>query len=211
MRLKAGEALGQKTEFKKEFKPGLKLETEIQFLKGVGPKLGDVLSRKGIKTVQDLIENYPRAYEDRRAARTISSLKPNELVSLKAQVANVSSFNMGKSRRKIYDVTLSDSSGKIHCKFFRVPYRGYFERFRVGETVRVVGKVTFYRSVLEFHHPDLEEIKPEEDEVKDQILPIYPETEGLSTRQIQKPCSSWDRCKSPLGTSIRRLRPISSP
>jgi ATP-dependent DNA helicase RecG len=186
MGLKTGQKAGQKLGEKSEFKPGLKLDTQIQFLKGVGPKLGDVLSRKDIKTVQDLIEYYPRAYEDRRAARTISSLKPNELVSLKAQVASVSSYNMGKSRRKIYDVTLTDGSGKIHCKYFRVPYRGYFERFRVGETVRIVGKVTFYRSVLEFHHPDLEEIRPEEDEIKDQILPIYPETEGLSTRQIQK-------------------------
>ncbi len=167
-------------------KPTLKLETAIQFLKGVGPKLGDVLSKKDIKDVRDLIEYYPRAYEDRRAARNIASLQPGELVSLKAQIANVSSYNMGKSRRKIYDVTLFDGSGKIHCKYFRVPYRGYFERFKVGEMVRVVGKVTFYRSMKEFHHPDLEEIKPEEDESKDQVLPIYPETEGLSTRQIQK-------------------------
>ncbi len=173
------------------FKPGLKLDTPIQFLKGVGPKLGDVLSKKGIRDIRDLIEYYPRAYEDRRAARNIASLKPGELVSLKAQIVNVSSYNMGKSRRKIYDVTLYDGSGKIHCKYFRVPYRGYFERFKIGEMLRVVGKVTFYRSSIEFHHPDLEEIKAEEEESKDQeskdqVLPIYPETDGLSTRQIQK-------------------------
>ncbi len=167
-------------------RPSLKLDTPIQFLKGVGPKLGDILSKKDIKDVKDLIEYYPRAYEDRRVARNISSLKPGELVSLKAQVASVSSYNMGKSRRKIYDVTLYDGSGKIHCKYFRVPYRGYFERFKVGELVRVVGKVTFYRSQIEFHHPDLEEINAEDEESKDQVLPIYPETEGLSTRHIQK-------------------------
>ncbi len=171
---------------KPTFKPGLKIDTPIQFLKGVGPKLGDILSKKDIKNVQDLIEYYPRAYEDRRAARNIASLQPGELVSLKAQVAGVSSYNMGKSRRKIYDVTLYDGSGKIHCKYFRVPYRGYFERFKIGNEVRVVGKVTFYRNVIEFHHPDLEEIKPDEEDSKDQVLPIYPETEGLSTRHIQK-------------------------
>ncbi len=171
---------------KPQHKPGLRLDTQIQFLKGVGPKLGEVLARKEIRVVQDLLENYPRAYEDRRAARNIASLKPNELVSLQAQIQNVSSYAMGKSNRKIYDVTLYDGSGKIHCRYFRVPYRGYFERFKVGQPVRVVGKVTFYRSMMEFHHPDLEEIKPEEEETKDQVLPIYPETEGLSTRQIQK-------------------------
>ena len=53
---------------KPTFKPGLKIDTPIQFLKGVGPKLGDILSKKDIKNVQDLIEYYPRAYEDRRWA-----------------------------------------------------------------------------------------------------------------------------------------------
>ncbi len=171
---------------------GLRLDTPIQFLKGVGPKLGSLLEGKGIFTIQDLLEYYPRAYEDRRAARNIASLKPDELVSLKAKVVRVSSFNMGKSTRKIYDVTLADATGKIHCKYFRVPYKGYFERFQPNQIVRVIGKVTFYRSQIEFHHPDIQTIQssqdgdPADESEQDQILPIYPETDGLTTRQLGK-------------------------
>jgi ATP-dependent DNA helicase RecG len=184
----------------------LRMDTQIQFLKGVGPKLGEILRKKGIATVQDLLEWYPRAYEDRRAARNIASLQPDELVSLKAQVLRVSSFNMGKSKRKIYDVTLRDATGKIHCKFFRVPYKGYFERFQPGQTVRVIGKVTYYRGQIEFHHPDLQDEaetgvsvdgaadaseSPEvRTEAHDDVLPIYPETEGLTTRQLMRMIAS---------------------
>lgn len=163
----------------------LRLETEIQYLKGVGPKLGALFSRNGIKTVLDLLQNYPRAYEDRRAARNIASLKEGDVVSLKARVANISSYNMGRSSRKIYDILIRDNSGQIRCKYFRSPYKGYFERFQNGKEVRVVGKVTNYRGRLEFHHPDLKDIEPEED-LKDALIPIYVETEGLSSAKIER-------------------------
>jgi ATP-dependent DNA helicase RecG len=163
----------------------LRLETEIQFVKGVGPKLGALFSRHGIKTVLDLLQNYPRAYEDQRAARNIASLKENDVVSLKAKVMSLTSYNMGKSSRKIYDILVRDSSAQIRCKFFRTPYKGYFERFQQGKEVRVVGKVTNYRGRLEFHHPDLRDIEPNED-IKDALIPIYVETEGLSSAKIEK-------------------------
>jgi ATP-dependent DNA helicase RecG len=164
----------------------LKLDTQVQYLKGVGPKLGEVLRKKGVETIQDLLEWYPRAYEDRRAARNIASLVPDELVSLKAQVVRVSSYSMGKSSRKIYDVTLRDGTGKIHCKFFRVPYKGYFERFQPNQIVRVIGKVTHYRGQIEFHHPDIQDDQGEEAGEQDAMTPVYPESEGLTNRQIRK-------------------------
>ncbi|NUN07380.1 MAG: ATP-dependent DNA helicase RecG, partial [Bdellovibrio sp.] len=163
----------------------LRLDTSIQYLKGVGPKLGDLFSRKGLKTLGDLLEFYPRAYEDQRAARNIASLKADDIVSIKAQVATVHSVNMGRSTRKMFDVVVRDASGQIHCKYFRVPYKGYFERFKPHTEVRVVGKVTEYRGRLEFHHPDIRDIEPE-DEGKDALIPLYTEIEGLATAKIMK-------------------------
>ena len=163
----------------------LRLDSEVQYIKGVGPKLGALFSRHGIKTVLDLMQNYPRAYEDRRAARNIASLKLNDVVSLKAKVVNVSSYNMGRSSRKIYDILIRDQSGQIRCKYFRAPYKGYFERFTIGKEVRVVGKVIDYRGRIEFHHPDLRDVEPDED-LKDALIPIYVENEGLSSAKISK-------------------------
>lgn len=169
----------------------MRFDTPIQFIKGVGPKLGDRFRDYGIQTAQDLLEWYPRAYEDRRAARSIDSLQANELVSLRAEVIGVSSYNLGKSRRKVWDVIVKDQTGRIHCKFFRVPYKGYFERFQtakggVAQKVRVIGKVTLYRGNLEFHHPDLQEDVPDALSDDDVLIPIYPETEGITNRALRK-------------------------
>ncbi len=164
----------------------LKFDTPIQFIKGVGPKLGDRFKDHGVFTVQDLLEWYPRAYEDRRAARSISSLQPDELVSLRAEVVAIKSFNLGKSRRKVYDLVVRDPTGRINCKFFRVPYKGYFERFKPLSKIRVIGKVTLYRGSLEFHHPDLQDDSPDTVTDDDVVVPIYPETEGLTNRQLRK-------------------------
>ena len=164
---------------------GLRLDSHIQYLKGVGPKLGDLFTRKGLKTLADLFEFYPRAYEDQRAARNIASLKPDDIVSIKAQVVTVHSINMGRSTRKMYDVVVRDATGQIHCKYFRVPYKGYFERFKPFKEVRVVGKVTEYRGRIEFHHPDIRDIEPDE-ETQDALIPLYTEIEGLATAKIMK-------------------------
>lgn len=167
----------------------IEIDTPIQFLKGVGPKLGNVLGKRGIHTVNDLLEWYPRAYEDRRAARSISTLEPGQIVSLKAQILKVSSMNLGRSHRKIYEVVIQDKTGRIACKYFRVPYRGYFERFQVGMDVRVMGKVTEYRGRKEFHHPDIHVVQMNEEE-EDRLIPLYTETEGLSPQKLRKMIAS---------------------
>lgn len=160
-------------------------DTPVQYLKGVGPKIAGLLSKRGIYTASDLLHWYPRAYEDRRAARTISSLSPGEIVSFVAYIKNVRSMNLGRSRRKIYDVSVSDNSGLIHCKYFRTPYKGYFERFQPGMKVRVVGKVTDYRGRIELHHPDIKDFEKEEEQ-DDELVPLYSETEGINSRRLRK-------------------------
>lgn len=200
----------------------LQFDTEVQFVKGVGPKLGDLLRRRGIARVQDLLEYFPRTYEDRRAVRQIRSLVPEQMVSLKAQVLKVRSMPMGKSKRRIWEVLVGDSSGRISCKYFRVPYKGYFERFQPMQEVRVIGKVTQYRGAIEFHHPDIHPVK-EDEEITNALIPIYTEIEGLSSAKIarlirtvleQKPpeiLPSWINQKYGLMPLDQALRQIHEP
>ncbi len=163
----------------------LQFDTSVQFVKGIGPKLGDFLRSRGIERVQDLLEYYPRAYEDRRAVCHIQSLVPDQLVSLKAHIHKVRSMPMGKSNRRIWEVVVADSTGRIACKYFRMPYKGYFERFEPFQEVRVIGKVTHYRGTMEFHHPDIHPTA--QDEVNENsLVPIYAAIEGLTSSKISR-------------------------
>lgn len=197
----------------------LQIDTDIQYVKGVGPKLGDLFRRRGIFRVRDLLEFYPRTYEDRRAVRHIQSLVPDQLVSIKARILKIRSMFLGRSKRKMYEIVIGDSTGRISCKFFRVPYRGYFERFEANQEVRVIGKVTFYRGSKEFHHPDIHPITAE-DENENDLIPIYTEIEGLSSARMARliqtvvgqpipdPLPTWIREKFsllPLETAIRTI------
>ncbi len=145
------------------------------------------------------MEWFPRAYEDRRNAKNIASLESGQLVALRASVVAVRSHPLGRSQRRVWDVTIKDATGVIHCKFFRVPYKGYFERFQPHTAVQVIGKPILYRGVMEFHHPELKELTapPKEkttiqidgardsiDDSMEGLFPIYPETEGLSQRRL---------------------------
>ena len=100
----------------------VRLDDPIQYLKGVGPKLGDTLRKRGISTIGDLLHWYPKGYEDQRAARSIASL-PGQFVSLKAKIKGVRQMNMGVVIERCTMWVLMDGTGVITCKYFRSPYR----------------------------------------------------------------------------------------
>ena len=163
------------------------LDTQIQYLKGVGPGLGRLFEKRGVKTVGELLDWYPRAYEDRCRVKGIRELVPDKLVVFRGVVAGLKSIPLGKTQRRIWDLAIRDSSGTIHCKFFRTPFRGYFDRFQVGTAVEVVGKPIRYRGSLELHHPELQIIQNDEEEIiPEGLFPIYTETEGLSQKRLIK-------------------------
>lgn len=164
---------------------GLDFDTPVQFLKGVGPKLGDLFASRGVVTVSDLLEWYPRAYEDRRSAKSIDSLEEDQVVSLRAQILGIRTIPLGKTHRKLYEVLIGDATGKVSCKFFRVPFRGYFERFELYQKVRVSGKVIRYQGRIEFHHPDLAPLEDPDQLTADELRPIYTETEGLKPGKLK--------------------------
>lgn len=178
------------------------LDTPIQFLKGVGPALGERLKRKGIYNINDLVEFIPRTYEDQRFDRKIINLEENETVKIKAKILKSRQFNVRGGKRKIYELLVFDETGSIICKFFRLPFRGYFNNFEPHMEVYITGTVIKYGGRKEFHHPEIEIIKSEtqtksenlnnpDDEIpelkprENALVPIYSETEGLSQKKIR--------------------------
>ncbi len=171
----------------------LDLQTPIQFLKGVGPALGDRLKKKGIYNIKDLVEFIPRAYEDQRLNRKINNLEIGETVKLKAQVLKSRQFALRGGKRKMYELLVKDETGSIVCKFFRLPFKGYFNNFEPMMNLYVTGTVVLYGGKKEFHHPDIEIIKKADVDTNDEgsaprensLIPVYSETEGLTQKKIR--------------------------
>jgi len=64
----------------------LELSTPVQYVKGIGPRVAEVLAAKGISTVEDLLYYLPFRYEDRLNPRGIGELRPGEMATVIAEV-----------------------------------------------------------------------------------------------------------------------------
>lgn len=164
--------------------------TEIQFLKGVGPAYAEILKKKGIYFFKDLIEYYPRTYQDLSFNKKISELSPGENASLKLNYVNIKKQRIGRTR-SLTTLTFSDGESFLEAKYFKSPYRGYFDQFTPHCKVQVSGKIKEFRGRFEITHPDITFIKEDSSEytpsvvAKDQISPVYPESERLNQKKIR--------------------------
>jgi ATP-dependent DNA helicase RecG len=160
------------------------LHTEVQFLKGIGPRVADTLATKGIHTLEDLLYYLPFRYEDRINPRTIEQLQPGEMASV---IAEVRTSGLFKTRRMpVFEMTAGQGRSKLKCLWFR---GGYLEgKFRPGALVALYGKVelsTFGRGGLQMLQPQFEILH--EPPVEGEAVPESPEQqhfESLETGRI---------------------------
>ena len=163
----------------------LKLETNIQYLKGVGPRLAELFAKRNIYTLEDLIHWYPRTYRDQRVIEDFAQLVPGAYVTLYGYIEKKKVLRRGP-RNRIYEVVIKTKGGWIACKYFRLPYRGYFDGMEIDQKVKVVGQVSYYRNQPEFHHPDIYPFKEEEEDQQDALIPVYTEMEKISQNKVRK-------------------------
>ena len=166
------------------------LDTPIQFVKGVGPKISALLGRKEISSVGDAFYFLPRTYEDRSTLRKISELQPMEYALFSGVILDTDVFRMKGGKRKIFTVKVGDGTGQINCKWFNFNERFMFNILKPGNKVFVSGTTSLYSGRMEIHHPDIE-VVDEKDSADDKIhygriVPIYSETEGLKQKLIRR-------------------------
>ena len=150
----------------------------VQFLKGVGPKMARLLEKVGVRTVEDLVFYFPRAYQDRSRARPLSMVVDGEPVLVVVEVRGAESFRT-RSGKLLTKVAVADRSGHASLVFFnaRFSLQSQFEKL-IGCTLAVYGSPSRDRLSLQFTSPEWEVVETEAE--AERILPVYPLTEGLS-------------------------------
>lgn len=165
------------------------LSSPIQYVKGVGPKLAQLLSKKGISTVEDALYFLPRDYEDRRRLTPLGSLRSGAFSVCFGKVVQLKPQRMGRKLR--LEALLKDSSGELHLFWFHA-YEKLLEDFKLGTEVVVSGEVRLQGSKFQMPHPDYERVeevrqgKPVISLNFGRVVPIYSETEGLHQKTIRK-------------------------
>jgi ATP-dependent DNA helicase RecG len=111
--------------------------TSVQYVKGIGPRLADVLAGKGIHTVDDLLRYLPFRYEDRLNPRTIPELRAGEMATVIAEVRNSGLFRT--RRMPIFQMTAGQGHARLKCIWFNATYLR--DKFKPGQVVALYGKV----------------------------------------------------------------------
>ncbi|MFH1831061.1 MAG: ATP-dependent DNA helicase RecG [Pseudomonadota bacterium] len=172
------------------------LTTPVQYVKGVGPRLAQVLSRMGILTVGDLLAVTPIRYIDRRKVLAISELTPGKDRTISgAVVASGISF-LGARKKRIYEIIIEDGTGKVSAKFFHFRQSYFQKKYVPGTKLMLSGDVSAYKNTFQFIHPEMEVLSTtgEPSDTGGKIVPIYPLTEGLYQKTMRKIIrNAWDK------------------
>lgn len=159
-----------------------KFHRPIIELSGVGKTTEKRLAKLGISTYGDLVYLFPRAYENRGNIRHLSKFdidtKCAFLLTVGSEVKNARlRGNMTVSKFKAFD-----ESGSCEVVFFNSPY--VKDVFSVGSEFRFWGKCTLNGKKLQLLNPSYEPYI-EGCELPD-LIPIYPLTEGISSKALDK-------------------------
>src|SRR5262245_23487553 len=167
----------------------LRLDSDVQFVKGVGPRRGSLLASRGIRTVQDLLLHIPRAYQDRSTFLPLASLRVGQDVAIRARVYR-SRMIETRTRGRIFDVILTDGGSFAHAKWFHGAYLQTRD-FSAGRELVLFGRVELdrFESKLAFYNPEFEFIDQADETASLDIgrtVPVYEEIAGITTRQFRR-------------------------
>ena len=180
----------------------LRLDTEVQYVKGVGPRRSTLLVARGIRTVGDMLLHIPKSYQDRAQFVRLDSLHPGQDAAVHARIYQ-SRMIQTRSRGGIFHAVLTDGTSFVHAKWFHGAYIHQSRSFSAGREVVMYGRVDFDprdRNFV-FFNPEFELLgeaaearstgTQEEPAAADsldigRIVPIYEEMGGLTSRQQRR-------------------------
>ncbi len=166
------------------------LDTPIEYLKGVGPKRGELLRKElGISTYYDLLTHYPFRYVDKSRFYKIAEINNDSAyVQLRGKIVDTEMLGKGASQRFV--VTLQDDSGTLELVYFQ-GIKWIKDKFTIGSEYVVFGKPSLFNGRYNISHPDTELFTEWSATPADPLHPLYSTSEksksqGVNSRLLSK-------------------------
>ena len=173
-------------------------DTDVMYMKGVGPKIAYKLNKLGIYTAQDLIMYFPKKHIDYSSRTLIRDLKEGENTTVFGYIRSVSAFNT-KNNLSVVKVSVTDESGRIELSFFQAKSNRFMlerikSQFPANAGIMLSGKVkrNNFDGKLTFDKPNYSIMTGEFLEDKNsnlnlaRIVPIYTVCEDLSIKVLRR-------------------------
>ncbi|MFM1878992.1 MAG: hypothetical protein RLZZ241_1858 [Bacteroidota bacterium] len=159
------------------------LNTDITYLKGVGPSRAKLLSRElGITSYQDLLFFFPNRYIDKTRYFKINTLERNGSdVQIIGQIVHLKTVEQKKGKRLV--ATFRDETGEMELVWFR-SQQWFKDKLKLGEPYVIFGRVNWYNGTFSMAHPELELLSQHQQTLRIKMQPIYPSSETLGKNGI---------------------------
>ena len=164
--------------------------TPIEYLKGVGPKRGEVLRKEAeVKTFGDLIYYFPFRYVDKSKYFQVKDIiNDSTYVQLQGNIRNMQII--GRQRGRRMTATFSDESGSIELIWFK-GFKWLVNKFDPNTKYIVFGKPSVFNNKFNIAHPEIESLEEQDNSLGEGFLAIYPSGEklrsaGLGSKGINK-------------------------
>ncbi len=155
------------------------LKTDIQFLKGVGPKRAIYLKSKKIFTFYDFLNFLPSNYIDFRKICKVKNAKSSENVNLILKFKELQEISF--SKRKIAQAVFYDETGEIIVKWFNYNLNYLRSFLKKNREYFISGKLNVYAFYKEMIHPIIQESQ----NFKREIVPVYNEIKNFPQKAIR--------------------------
>jgi ATP-dependent DNA helicase RecG len=157
------------------------LQSPLEFVKGVGPQTAKRFAEAGLNTVADILNYFPRRYDDFSNIIPIATIQPGN-ITIKATVESVAGRYVRRGLH-ITEAVLDDGSAKTRAVWFNQPYRA--DQVKKGETFYFSGSYELQRSRYVLSNPSAEK-EADFTVSTGRIVPIYPEFKQLKSLQIRR-------------------------
>jgi len=160
-----------------------KLQTPIDYLKGIGPNRADLLRRElNIQTFQDLLNHFPNRYLDRTQYYKINQLQRNSSeVQIVGKITGFKEISQKRGKRLV--AKFQDGTGSMELVWFR-GQKWIREKTKLNTPYVIFGKVNWFNGLFSMPHPEMELAFKHEQKQNVAMQPVYPSTEKLSNKGV---------------------------
>ena len=188
------------------------LDTDVRYLRGVGPKRAEAFAKLDINTIRDLLEFFPRAYEDRRALKNLADISDGEYACARVVASENAKLTHVRRGLDLVKCAAFDDTGNVAITFFNQSYLK--DSIKVGEEYIIYGKFAKKRTKLEITNPAFETSAKAGTSTMC-ILPVYHLTAGLTQKAISAGVrQGLDECaellEEPLPVKVRTENNLAS-
>ncbi len=171
-------------------------ETNVIYVKGVGPKIGHLLNRLGIFTARDLFFYFPKRHIDYSSRTLIKDIKEGANVTVIGTIKSISAYNT-KNNLGIITLAVNDETGVIKLNFFyakanKFLLERYKSQFIRGANIIISGKAKIdkYSGTYTIDKPEFQVLSGEFDSKSNlnlaRIVPVYQLVDGLSIKTLRR-------------------------